>query len=69
MSISHSKQDKSKVLFYDDFSSPELDRSIWNARVTGKTVNDEQQAYIDSPETIYLSKNAEDGVNLPVEES
>ena len=60
MSISHAKQDKSKVLFYDDFSSSELDRSIWNARVTGKTVNDEQQAYIDSPETIYLSENTED---------
>ena len=42
-------------LFFDDFGSGELDRSKWNVRTTGKTVNDEQQAYVDSSETIYIA--------------
>jgi beta-glucanase (GH16 family) len=41
--------------FFDDFTSPELDRGVWNVRVTGATVNDEQQAYVDSRETISVS--------------
>mgnify|MGYP001766285284 CR=1 FL=1 len=43
-----------ELLFFDDFSSEKLDRSKWNVEITGKTVNDEQQAYIDSPEVIYI---------------
>lgn len=43
------------VLFYDDFGTGELDRSKWNVRITGPVYNDEQQAYIDSPETIYIA--------------
>ncbi len=43
-----------KTLFFDDFSARELDRSKWNVIVTGQTVNDEQQAYVDSPETIAI---------------
>lgn len=46
-----------KVIFFDDFSTNELDRSKWNVVVTGFTVNNEQQAYIDSSATIYLVKN------------
>jgi len=42
-----------EVIFFDDFSSKKLDRSKWNVEITGHTVNDEQQAYIDSSETIY----------------
>lgn len=30
-----------------------LDRSVWNVEVTGQVYNNEQQAYIDSRETIY----------------
>jgi beta-glucanase (GH16 family) len=41
-------------LFFDDFSGPSLDRTKWNVVVTGRTVNNEQQAYVDSPETIAL---------------
>ncbi len=41
-------------LFFDDFSSPQVDRSKWNVIVTGETVNQEQQAYVDSPETIAI---------------
>lgn len=47
-------QPRSRVLFFDDFSSEELDRSKWNVRITGDIYNDEQQAYVDSSETIYL---------------
>ena len=32
-----------------------LTARAWNVRVTGVTVNEEQQAYVDSPETISLS--------------
>lgn len=46
-------------LFFDDFTSPELDRSKWNVEVTGQITNNEQQAYVDSPETIYLEKGDE----------
>ncbi len=44
----------SEVLFYDDFKSAELDRSKWNIRITGTIHNNEQQAYVDSIETIYI---------------
>jgi beta-glucanase (GH16 family) len=52
--------------FFDDFSSPELDRTKWTPEVWGHTVNDEQQAYIDSPEVIAIVRGdaaagAEDG--------
>jgi beta-glucanase (GH16 family) len=42
------------TLFHDDFSGAELDRAKWTVRVTGAVHNTEQQAYIDSPETVYL---------------
>src|SRR5215469_14296649 len=48
------------TLFFEDFSSPTLDRSKWNVIVTGRTVNDEQQAYVDSPETIAILRDAPD---------
>ncbi len=46
----------SQTIFFDDFSGPALDRSKWNVRVTGETVNIEQQAYVDSSATIYIAK-------------
>jgi beta-glucanase (GH16 family) len=48
---------KSEIVFFDDFSANQLDRSNWNVRVTGRTVNNEQQAYLDSEETIYIADN------------
>jgi beta-glucanase (GH16 family) len=42
------------VLFFDDFSTGQLDRSKWNVIVTGRTVNNEQQAYVDSTDTISI---------------
>jgi beta-glucanase (GH16 family) len=48
-----------RVLFYDDFSTGELDRARWNVRITGGVVNNEQQAYVDSPDTITIVPAAE----------
>ncbi|RKT85186.1 Glycosyl hydrolases family 16 [Saccharopolyspora antimicrobica] len=51
-------------VFFDDFSGTELDRSKWTVEVTGEnfgTVNQEQQAYVDSPETIYVEKDPSTG--------
>ena len=42
-------------IFFDDFGSGHLDRTKWNVRTTGHVVNDEQQAYVDSQETIYFA--------------
>ncbi|MFA6246462.1 MAG: glycoside hydrolase family 16 protein [Mucilaginibacter sp.] len=47
------QQTKKDTVFFDDFKSKTLDRSKWNVEVTGQTVNDEQQAYVDSAATIY----------------
>lgn len=44
-----------QLIFWDDFSLGQLDRSKWNVRTTGKVVNNEQQAYVDSGETIYIA--------------
>jgi beta-glucanase (GH16 family) len=48
-----------KTIFFDDFSGNALDRSKWNVIVTGQTVNNEQQAYVDSSATIYIAKGKE----------
>jgi beta-glucanase (GH16 family) len=51
----HAKRfSKLKTVFFDDFDAPDLDRSKWNVIVTGGTVNAEQQAYVDSPETLRI---------------
>lgn len=58
---SQKKPAKSNILFFEDFNGKNLDRSKWNVEVTGRTVNNEQQAYIDSNATLYLvhGKSAE----------
>jgi beta-glucanase (GH16 family) len=43
-----------RTIFFDDFSAPELDRTKWTPEVWGHTVNNEQQAYIDSADVIEL---------------
>ncbi|MBB5154847.1 glycoside hydrolase family 16 protein [Saccharopolyspora phatthalungensis] len=53
-------------VFFDDFTGTELDRSKWTVEVTGEnfdTVNQEQQAYVDSPETIYLDHDPATGAS------
>ena len=47
-------QDGRETLFSDHFSEDDLDRAVWNVRTTGTVVNDELQAYVDSPDTVYL---------------
>jgi beta-glucanase (GH16 family) len=49
-----------EVTFFDDFNAPYLNRDIWNVEITGNIYNQEQQAYVDSSETVYLSQNERD---------
>ena len=56
----YSDYNDSETIFFDDFNSPELNRSLWNVEVTGQVVNNEQQAYIDSVETIYINPEIKD---------
>src|SRR4051812_22319599 len=46
---------RERTLFADEFSGTALDRAKWNVIVTGRTVNDEQQAYVDSPDVLSVS--------------
>lgn len=48
-----------ETVFFDDFSGPALDRSRWNVEVTGRWVNNEQQAYVDSEEVLYIARGRE----------
>lgn len=41
--------------FAEEFSGPALDRTRWNVIVTGRTVNNEQQAYVDSADVLSVS--------------
>jgi beta-glucanase (GH16 family) len=45
-------QHKVDTVFYESFNAKNLDRSKWNVEVTGRTVNNEQQAYVDSASTL-----------------
>jgi beta-glucanase (GH16 family) len=47
-------QSNKKVLFFDDFTSANLERSKWNVIITGDHFNDELQAYIDSASTLFV---------------
>ena len=51
-------QSSERVVFFDGFDAPDLNRASWNAIVTGRVVNNEQQAYIDAPDTIALVRGA-----------
>ncbi|RFZ82185.1 glycoside hydrolase family 16 protein [Mucilaginibacter terrenus] len=48
------QQSRQDTIYFEDFNKSTLDRNKWNVEVTGHTVNDEQQAYIDSTATIYM---------------
>jgi beta-glucanase (GH16 family) len=50
---------KTDTVFFEDFNEQTLDRSKWNVEVTGHTVNQEQQAYVDSAGTLSLVKGAD----------
>lgn len=55
------KLPKTDTVFFEDFNKPALNRSKWNVEVTGNTVNDEQQAYVDSAATIYMIDGKTEG--------
>ncbi|MBB6108921.1 Glycosyl hydrolases family 16 [Mucilaginibacter lappiensis] len=61
----NAQQTKTDTVFFEDFNEQNLDRNKWNVEVTGQTVNDEQQAYVDSTATIYMvkGKDAEGAIN------
>lgn len=48
------KKAKRDTVFFEDFNGKSLDRSKWNVEVTGNTVNDEQEAYVDSSSVLYI---------------
>jgi len=50
---------KTDTVFFEDFNENTLDRTKWNVEITGNTVNDEQQAYVDSACTLTLVKGAD----------
>ena len=41
-----------RTVFADEFNGKTLDRTHWNVIVTGRTVNNEQQAYVDSSDVL-----------------
>ncbi len=47
------------LLFSDEFNSGQLDRTKWNVVGPDFWVNNEQQAYIDAPETVRFRNNSE----------
>lgn len=51
-----SKLSQQDTVFFDNFSGDNIDRSKWSVRITGFTVNYEQQAYVDSLSTIHIAK-------------
>jgi len=52
-------QEDRTLVFADEFNAGELDRSAWNVIGMDFWVNEEQQAYLDSPDTIQFSDNVE----------
>jgi beta-glucanase (GH16 family) len=55
LGLNHPAPQSPQTVFADEFSGPELDRSRWNVIVTGRTVNNEQQAYVDSKDVLYIT--------------
>jgi beta-glucanase (GH16 family) len=51
-SVSAQVDQSERLVFADEFDAPGLDRSKWNTIGPDFWVNEEEQAYIDSPETI-----------------
>jgi beta-glucanase (GH16 family) len=47
------------VVFFEDFSGPDVNRDRWNVIITGRVVNNEQQAYVDSADTLRIVHGAE----------
>lgn len=48
-----------KTIFFDDFNGKDLNSAVWNVEITGRNVNHELQAYVDSARTIYIAHGKE----------
>src|ERR1700712_3876293 len=58
LSLTAFAQRKPDTLFYESFNGSALNRAKWNVEVTGvnaHTVNNEQQAYVDSTATLIMA--------------
>ncbi|KPF65603.1 glycoside hydrolase family 16 protein [Porphyrobacter sp. AAP60] len=51
--------DTRAIIFADEFDGPALDRTKWNVIGMDFWVNNEQQAYLDSPDTIQFANDIE----------
>src|SRR6188472_2790582 len=47
-----------RTIFADEFNGGALDRANWNVVITGRTVNEEQQAYVDSGDVLTVSEGS-----------
>ena len=47
-----------RTIFAEEFSGSEINRAHWNVIVTGRTVNNEQQAYVDSTDVLSVTDGA-----------
>jgi beta-glucanase (GH16 family) len=54
--VSVCAQTKTDTLFFESFNGRLLDRTKWNVEISGRTVNNEQQAYVDSASVMNLEK-------------
>lgn len=61
--VTSEKADTGKTILFDDFSGPGLDSTKWNVEITGMHVNNELQAYVDSPVSISFVNNASGATN------
>ena len=59
LTSSNQESDVDTILFFDDFSTGELDRTKWNVVTTGKLHNRELQAYVDAERTISFAAPGE----------
>ena len=63
-SSDHHGQGEGTIIFADEFNDGALDRESWNVRGPDLWVNNELQAYIDSPDTIqFLPAGAVEGAD------
>ena len=53
------RQSPAATLFHDGFDRRALDRAKWTVRAGGAVNNDEQQRYVDTASTLYVSHGAE----------
>ncbi|MEI6945803.1 glycoside hydrolase family 16 protein [Paraflavisolibacter sp. H34] len=53
--------DRQRLVFFENFSGPFLDRSRWNVLQKGVPFNNELQAYVDSPLTVSLQDEGTGG--------